>query len=116
MPRSRSRRDPVEAMTRGYGLKERLSKRSLAGAAPALPQDIYTPQEIMDAVSAMNADGGAILFGVTSDGGVLTVILYLGDYREASYIRYREEWLELLAEILGSSPTPIMGGGDGSSS
>lgn len=101
--------------THGSDLRARAKKRRERTSTPVHPYEVWRPKEMFDLVDYFVADQGAVLFGTTRDGGVLTVICYLDGKGEPEYIHNRAEWLSLLEELTGELPDPPTLGGMGES-
>jgi len=67
------------------------------GAAPEWRQ--VSPTTLSLAVACIQAVGGAIMFGCTTDGGALSLTVFLGDARHKFYFKNSEEAADGLAEI-----------------
>lgn len=107
-PMSRGKRKPNGNAT---PLAERIAGLAAQTHGPAEPKLIYNPRELFALVETMNAASGAVLFGTTSDGGVLTVTTYLGDDKSIHYIGNREKWLEVFTALVDSEiPSQLEGG------
>lgn len=100
--------------THGSDLRSRQKKRAERVTSPVHPYEVFRPKEMFDLVDSYVAEQGAVLFGTTRDGGVLTVICYLDGKGEPEYIHNRQEWLRLLEELIGVIPDPpALGGTEG---
>lgn len=57
------------------------------------------PAELMDALAVACASGSAVLFSPTSDGGAVSVTLYMGDTRSRDYAASAEEFAATLLAV-----------------
>ena len=65
-----------------------------------IPQILGIPaQELMDALALACASGCALLFSPTSDGGALSITLYMGDARSRDYASSAEEFASTLVAV-----------------
>lgn len=55
--------------------------------------------DLFDAISLVISSGCAILFSPTSDGGALSVCVYVGDQKHKGYATSAEEFAELLLDV-----------------
>lgn len=92
-------------------LADRLGGLAGVTKGPAEPRLIYNAKELLAIIEVMNGEGGAILFGTTSDGGVLTVTTYLGKDKHTNYVGSREQWLELYYGVVDDEVPPELEGG-----
>lgn len=75
---------------------DQLKARS-GGVVDITAQDVRV---LGGAVQAVVGDGGAIMFGMTSDGGALVVTLYEGDDRKKEYLHGHEEIEQFLMGVI----------------
>lgn len=115
MPRSTPSGESESRMKRRPNrgtLQDRLANLSGETKGPAEPRLIFNAREVLAAIEVMVSEGGALLFGTTSDGGVLTVTTYLGKDKHTNYVGSREQWLELYYSIVDDEvPSELEGEG-----
>lgn len=58
--------------------------------------DLVELDEVAELVTNIMEQGGAVMFSRTSDGGALSVTVFLDDQRVRKYLAFREQWLALL--------------------
>lgn len=94
------------------GMRKLLDRRDARGRARELASSHASV--LGELASCVLGSGNAILFGITSDGGALSLTIYYGDERFREYLSSPEE-LQLFAEALADmvndsgptqSPTP----------
>jgi hypothetical protein len=68
--------------------------------SPRIAQILGIPaQDLMDALAVACASGSAVLFSPTSDGGAVSVTLYMGDARSRDYASNAEEFAATLVAV-----------------
>jgi len=68
--------------------------------SPRIGQILGIPaQELMDTLAVACASGSAVLFSPTSDGGALSITLYMGDARSRDYATSAEEFAATLVAV-----------------
>jgi hypothetical protein len=93
---------PTRPRVIGGGGENLLKK--LRGDSPTSPKvqsfdDLTQEGEITWLIGQVVADGGALVFSRTSDGGALVLGFLLGDERPKRYISSRQDWEQLLTEL-----------------
>jgi transposase len=74
--------------------------RDKAPAEPRVARILGIPaQDLMDALALACCAGCAVLFSPTSDGGAISVTVYLGDDRLRDYAASAEEFAEVLVAV-----------------
>jgi hypothetical protein len=67
---------------------------------PRVAQILGIPaQDLLDALAVACASGSAVLFSPTSDGGAISVTLYMGDARSRDYASSAEEFAQTLIAV-----------------
>lgn len=93
-------------MPRGSGSRSNtgVSRYNLSPAGHTNSLDAWTfdAEQLSDAIRAVLANGDAVLFSLTSDGGALGVQLYAGGEKQSVYVKSGEE-LDTLSATLRDS-------------
>lgn len=96
-----------------------ISQSRHRGRRPAAPATFCTwegvhPNVLGSLVIRLSRDGYGVLFGTTSDGGRLTLSLYLGEQKWSVYLKQDvtpDEIFRAVAKVMGwsepSSPAPV---------
>ena len=81
--------------------KERATSRT--GAILSVP-----PDDLAKAIGMVLASGCALLLSPTSDGGALSVCVYVGDQKHKGYATSAEEFAELLMDVQDLAESHIL--------
>lgn len=78
--------------------------------SPRVGQILGIPaQDLMDALAVACASGSAVLFSPTSDGGAISVTLYMGDARSRDYASSAEEFAATLVAVRDACEARVIG-------
>jgi hypothetical protein len=83
--------------------KEKATART--GAILSVPAD-----DLATAIGAVVSSGCALLLSPTSDGGALSVVVYVGDQKHKGYATSAEEFAELLMDVRDLAESHMMRG------
>jgi len=85
--------------------------RDKADTSPRVARILGIPaQDLMDALALACCNGCAVLFSPTSDGGAISVTVYLGDERLRDYAASAEEFAACLVAVRDASEAHGMRG------
>jgi len=95
MPQSRRQLSPNEANQ----IQKSLVWRKNAPTGALCDWSAIDPAILRGAVDAVTKSGGAIMFGVTADGGAFSICILQGDQKVKEYPHSTEELEEMLKGI-----------------
>lgn len=94
-----TRTSPEKGAKNASPKSSNLWKKNIQSPVPRYYSDIDAIA-IRGAIDAVTRNGGAIMFGVTSDGGAYSFMVLLGNEKIKEYPHSVEEAEELLQELL----------------